>query len=327
MAKGDKSTGRVRWVSISLDKFETSEIALRRAFDCSFAGDTVLAVHYPMMMNEMITDGIFPEFRSDLVAEMQAVRAELLGKVQAVADSNKKDGVEFQVLVGDGGSEAYKPARALCRDLQAAEVNPYRVYVGYDKAEHFHKFTDYIVENAHCDVAIIKQVGSSGAKTRWVGVSSRNMKVSISALQQALAHSRPGDSVIAVHYPVNPFLEIGSSVADAHLSSVFDENLDVIMENTQTRVTESLDRVAELHKKDGVTFKSHIGMHTDEPHKQLVKDAVNGVSNLSIPTPSTIYVGYSRRRDRANLVDPHKLYDVAEYIVRKSPCNVIVVKG
>ena len=34
---------------------------------------------------------------------------------------------------------------------------------------------------------------------------------------------------VAIHYPVNPFLEIGGSVYEAHFSSVCDDNLNAAL--------------------------------------------------------------------------------------------------
>ncbi|CAE7489421.1 unnamed protein product [Symbiodinium microadriaticum] len=98
------------------------------------------------------------------------------------------------------------------------------------------------------------------------------------------------------------------------------------MDSALMRVMDSSNRVAEEYRKEGVFFKQYIGAETPEPHKQLVGDAMTGVPDPAIPQPHAIYVGYNERRHRTKLVDPHKQYDVAEYIVRHSPCNVVVVK-
>jgi len=324
-ARSKDSTGRVRWVAVSLDKFYTSETALRRVFDRSVPGDAVIAIHYPNMAADLVPEGLFPEYQGDLLAQIAVSRARMLEKIQTIADEHCKEGVEFQVLVGDAGADSFKPARALCKDLQVAEIRPYRIYVGYDRAQHYHKFTDYIVQHAPCDVAIIKEF-QKAPRNRWVGISSRNLQASARALQRAFLHSDPGDTVVAVHYPVNPFLEIGGSVFEAHFSSVCDDNLGVIMDSALMRVMDSSNRVAEEYRKEGVFFKQYIGAETPEPHKQLVGDAMTGVPDPGVLQPHAIYVGYNERRHRTKLVDPHKQYDVAEYIVRHSPCSVVVVK-
>ncbi|CAL1149092.1 unnamed protein product [Cladocopium goreaui] len=211
---------------------------------------------------------------------------------------------------------------ATCKWLKSGNC---RIYVGYDRNQHYHKFTDYIVQHAPCDVGIIKS-DSEDPVTRWVGISSRNLKASAAALARAFHDAHAGDLVVAIHYPVNPFLEIGGSVYEAHFSSVCDDNLNVIMDSALTRVIESSQRVAQGHCKEGVRFRVFTGAETPEPHKQLVGDAIAGVGDPQILRPHTIYVGYNERRHRTKLVDPHKQYDVAEYIVRNSPCNVVVVK-
>eukprot|EP00434_Breviolum_minutum_P015351 symbB.v1.2.013528.t1/scaffold795.1/size259473/20 len=177
------------------------------------------------MVTDLVPDGLFPEFSGDLLSQITTSRQRMLDKVQNIAEHHGKESVEFQVLVGDAGSDSYKPARALCRDLQVAEIRPFRIYVGYDRNQHYHKFTDYVVQHAPCDVGIIK-VDSNDPVTRWVGISSRNLKASAAALTRAFHDAHAGDLVVAIHYPVNPFLEIGGSVYEAHFSSVCDDNLD-----------------------------------------------------------------------------------------------------
>jgi len=315
------STGRVRWVGISLEKFKNSEVALTRAMAVSKPGDTVVAVHYPSNMNALFGMDIFPELAGDVAGVINELRNDVLTKVQGLVQHRKPPDVLFKAFVGP--TSAYKPAYALCEDAKVAEVKPYRLYVGYDEDEHHRTFTDYIVRNAPCDVAIIKE-HSPDSVVRWVGISSRNFDISGSALIKAFAHSHPGDIVIAVHYPVNPFEEEGlSSVYERHYTSVADEYLDLIMDNMHTRVLERAERLAETYGKRGVEFRTLVGDVTAEPHHLLVHDAASG--DLG-PRPHSIYVGYNRRRDRDRLVEPDKLYDVAEYIVRHAPCNVVVVK-
>lgn len=300
----------MRWVAISLEKFYTSETALRWALKRSLPGDTVIAVHYPNMVSDLVPDGLFPEFSGDLLSQITISRQRMLDTVQNIAEHHRKESVEFQVLVGDAGTDSYKPARALCRDLQVAEIRPFRIYVGYDRNQHYHKFTDYIVQHAPCDVGIIKS-DSEDPVTRWVGISSRNLKASAAALARAFHDAHAGDLVVAIHYPVNPFLEIGGSVYEAHFSSVCDDNLNVIMDSALTRVIESSQRVAQGHCKEGVRFRVFTGAETPEPHKQLVGDAIAGVGDPQILRPHTIYVGYNERRHRTKLVDPHKQYDAS----------------
>jgi len=204
-------------------------------------------------------------------------------------------------------------------------VKPYRIYVGYDNDEHHRTFTEYILRNSPCDVAIIKgdfEKENEGV-LRWVGISERNFDVSGAALAKAFYHSKPGDTVAAVHYPVNPFEgEEGlSSVFCEHFSSLAEAHLDVIMDDTESRVSASVRRIADACRKEGVAFEQVTGARTQEPHLRLVLDATT-----STRRPNSIYVGYNRRRDRNRLVDPHKLYDVAEFVVRNAPCNVVVVK-
>lgn len=319
--------GRVRWVAVSLGRWDISKIAVTRALQVSEEGDRVIAVNYPMVMHELITDGVFPELRNDLLNEIASLRKQMADATQGVIDAHKKEGVSFHALVGDGGSHAHKPASALCNDLKNAELKPFRIYVGYDRKPRHHKFTDFIVQNAPCNVAIIKGVPQGGGKTRWVGLSGRNLVASVAALRDAFAQSRPGDMVVAVHYPTNPFMEEGlSSLHEAHFTSVCDANLGILMDSMHTRLLDTAFQVAEECGKDGVVFKTHVGEETLEPHVALVRDADTGFEYSGIPPPSTIYVGYNQRRDRSRLVGPNKLHDVAEYIVHRSPCNVVLVK-
>uniref|UniRef100_A0A7S2BGZ5 UspA domain-containing protein n=1 Tax=Alexandrium andersonii TaxID=327968 RepID=A0A7S2BGZ5_9DINO len=80
--------------------------------------------------------------------------------------------------------------------------------------------------------------------------------------------------------------------------------------------------VAETYAKDGVHFTTRVGSLTAEPHHMIVQDATACLDMR----PNSLYVGYNSRQDRNRLVEPGKLYDVAEYIVRHAPCNVVVVK-
>ncbi|CAE7650319.1 unnamed protein product, partial [Symbiodinium sp. CCMP2456] len=59
-ARSKDSTGRVRWVAVSLDKFYTSETALRRVVERSVPGDAVIAIHYPNMAADLVPEGLFP---------------------------------------------------------------------------------------------------------------------------------------------------------------------------------------------------------------------------------------------------------------------------
>mmetsp|Transcript_79281 Transcript_79281/g.199200 ORF Transcript_79281/g.199200 Transcript_79281/m.199200 type:complete len:556 (+) Transcript_79281:2-1669(+) len=323
------STGRVRWVGVSLDKFKASEVALRRALAVSKPGDTVMAVHYPKDMNSLFSMDLFPDMATEIQAEMINTRKQLLSKVQDIVDESGHEarGVLFRAFVGPAST--YRPAYALCEDAKIAEVKPYRIYVGYDSDEHHRTFTDYVVRHAPCDVAIIKGDfrGAKGSEegegiTRWVGISERNFDVSGAALAKAFAHSQFGDTVVAVHYPANPFEGEGlSSVFCEHFSSMAEQQLDVIVDDVEKRVLDNTTRIAEIYHKKGVEFKFMTGDRTNEPHLRLVMDATTNFKR-----PGSIYVGYNRRRDRNRLVDPHKLYDVAEFVVRNAPCNVVVVK-
>jgi len=320
------STGRVRWVGVSLQKFDSSGVALRRALRSSSPGDTVMAVHYPSDLAGHFSMDLFPDMASDIQGEMVRVRKALMDKVDDVVAEAKvqEKGVQFRTFIGPASE--YKPAHALCEDAKVAEAPPYRIYVGYDNDEHHRTFTDYVVRNAPCDVAIIKgdfHFTSSTKLVRWVGISERNFDVSGAALAKAFYHSLPGDTVVAVHYPVNPFSgEWGmSSVFCDHFSSLAEKHLDVIMDDTESRVMESARRIADQHRKEGVHFEVRTGMRTEEPHKRLVLDA-----KTSAQRPDSIYVGYNRRRDVNRLVDPDKLYDVAGFVVRNAPCNVVVIK-
>jgi len=286
----------------------------------------VMAVHYPKDMNSLFSMDLFPDMATEIQAEMISTREKLLAKVQGVVDESDHEGrgVSFRAFVGPAST--YRPAYALCEDAKVAEVKPYRVYVGYDNDEHHRTFTDYVVRHAPCDVAIIKSDFrvSDNAKglIRWVGISERNFDVSGAALAKAFYHSKFGDTVVAVHYPVNPFEAEGlSSVYCEHFSSMAEQQLEVIVDDVEKRVLESARRIAEIYQKSGVEFKTLTGDRTQEPHLRLVMDATT-----SYKRPGSIYVGYNRRRDRTRLVDPHKLYDVAEFVVRNAPCNVVVVK-
>jgi len=314
------STGRVRWVGISLEKFTLSAAALARALKVSKPGDTVVAMHYPVDMNLLVSMDLFPQLAGDILTDIGEVRSEVQTKVQSIVDQHKPPDVEFKAFVGEIAE--YKPAFSLCEDAKGAEVRPYRIYIGYDNDHQHRRFTDYVVRHAPCDVAIIKGDFSRVGTTRWVGLSSRNFDISGSALVKAFAHSRPGDTVVGVHYPTNPFEEEGlSSLYERHYHPIADEKLELITDSMTSRVFERAERLAEVHKKEGVTFQTLNGIQSSEPHRSLVVDA-----KMADARPHTIYVGYNRRRDRDRLVDPHKLYDVAEYIVRNAPCNVVVVK-
>uniref|UniRef100_A0A7S2Q332 Fido domain-containing protein n=1 Tax=Zooxanthella nutricula TaxID=1333877 RepID=A0A7S2Q332_9DINO len=314
------STGRVRWVGVSLDKFRASEGALRRALAVSRPGDTVMAVHYPQ---ELFSMDLFPDLAPSIQVQMQKVRGNMLDQVQGVVDESGVGdrGVLFRAFVG--GSSEYKPAFAMCEDAKVAEVKPYRIYVGYDKDKQHQTFTDYIVRNAPCDVAVVKREIATETAVRWVGISERNFDISGAALAKAFYHSKPGDTVVAVHYPFNPFEgEEGlSSVYVEHFHSLAEQHLDTIVDDVNSRVLERVRQVADTYKKDGVAFETFHGDKTQEPHLMLCMDATT-----SARRPTSIYVGYNRRRDRNRLVDPHKLYDVAEFVVRNAPCNVVVVK-
>ncbi|CAK0826922.1 unnamed protein product, partial [Prorocentrum cordatum] len=321
---GSSSTGRVRWVGVSLDKFAACELALRRALKVSNVGDTVVAVHYPKDMSDFSAD-LFPELANDINSEVKAVRAQLMAKVQGVVDAHMPEGVLFRAFIGP--PSAYRPAYSLCEDAKVAEVKPYRIYTGYDQFEHHRTFTDYVVRHAPCDVTLVKgDFSAVGTTVRWVGISARNFDISGSALIKAFAHSKPGDSVIAMHYPVNPFVEGMSSVFEAHMSSMGEaEMMNVLMDNEKCRAAERAERIANQWCKDGVRFEMYVGELTSEPHVQIVRDAETGVGEQPQP-PHTIYIGYTGRTDRDRLVDPSKMYDVAEYIVRRAPCNVVIVK-
>eukprot|EP00928_Gymnodinium_smaydae_P036648 TRINITY_DN25591_c0_g1_i1.p2 TRINITY_DN25591_c0_g1~~TRINITY_DN25591_c0_g1_i1.p2 ORF type:complete len:1096 (-),score=225.79 TRINITY_DN25591_c0_g1_i1:69-3356(-) len=327
---GDKlergtARGRVIWVAVSLDNFSHSESALKQALHVAVAGDSVVALHYPMVTYELFTDGIYPELRYELLSEVAALRKRISEVTNDVVEKHRKDGVAFDALIGDAGAHAYKPASALCRDLRLAEAKPYRVYVGYDPNEPSQKFANFVAEHAPCDVVVSKTFTPSEV-VRWVGISARNLLVSARALERAFEHSSPGDSVVAVHYPANPFLEEGlSSVFESHYSSVCDDNMDIIMDSMHERVLDTARRTAETHGKEGVHFQTFVGMETSKPHSALVADAAR--SRADVPRPHVIYVGYSPRRDRSRLVGPQKLHDVAEHIVQGSPCNVVLVKG
>lgn len=319
------ATGRVTWVGVSLDNFETSEVALKRALRVSRPGETVVAVHYPPDMSAMLTQDLFPKLADDILADINHVRQQVQAKVRTVVDSMQLDnGVLFRTFLG--ANPAYKPASALCEDAKVAEVRPYRIYVGYDKENTRKSFADYIVKNAPCDVAIIKGDSSENGSTRWVGISERNFDISGSALVKAFSHSRPGDTVVAVHYPVDPLEEGLSSVYQRHFSSIDEDYLETLISNIESRVMERAERIAEAHCKPGVEFKKFVGERTTKPHHLMVSNAEAGLHGNNNAKPQTIYVGYNRRRDRTNLVDPQKLHDVADYIVRHAPCNVVVVK-
>lgn len=325
------STGRVRWVGISLTKFDNSSVALKRALAVSKPGDTVVAVHYPSGVDELLSQGLFPQLATDFAGVISEVRNSVLSKVNGIVEDHKPPDVLFQAFVG--GTSEYKPAYALCEDAKVAEVKPYRIYVGYDEDEHHRAFTDYIVRNAPCDVAIIKE-DSPKQIVRWVGISSRNFNISGSALIKAFAHSHPGDTVVGVHYPTNPFVEEGlSSVYERHFTSGADAEgyLDLLVGSMHSRALERAGRLAETYAKDGVNFTTRVGPLCAEPHRFLVQDAKaqdkgREVSSDGSVGPNTLYVGYSQRRDRNLLVEPGKLYDVVEYVVRNAPCNVVVVK-
>ncbi|CAE8605532.1 unnamed protein product [Polarella glacialis] len=324
------STARVRWVGVSLDKYCTSELALKRALSVSKPGDTVMAVHYPKDVNTLFNVDLFPNLAQTILADITTLREEMLSKVEAVvdevADTGRADGVLFRAFVGK--SSSYKPAHAICEDAKVAEVKPYRIYVGYDQDDHHRTFTDYIVRHAPCDVAIIKGEFSRNGVTRWVGISHRNFDISGAALIKAFAHSHPGDTVVAAHYPLNPFEEEGlSSVYHEHFTSTTEGHMDSIMDNMQTRILERASWIADSHRKEGVDFQTMVGRRSTYPHVLLVQDAAAPLLPGGPPKPHTIYVGYTPRRDRGHLLDaPQKLYDVAEYVVRHAHCNVVVVK-
>jgi len=316
------AAGRVRWVGVSLAKFDESEAALKQALADSEPQDTVMAVHYPTDVNTYFSMDLFPDLAPSIQDDMANIRNAVLSKVQGVADASgdAQRGVLFRAFVG--ASSEYKPAYSLCEDARAAEVLPQCIYVGCVEDGMRRNFTDFIVRNAPCDVAIIKHEVQKDDVVRWVGISERNFDISGAALAKAFHDSKAGDSVVAVHYPVNPFEGEGfSSVYNEHFSSLAEQHVDTIVDSVNTRVLERAQRIADDHRKDGVDFQLLTGRRTQEPHIAIVMDV-----QTSLPRPSLIYVGYNQRRDRKRLVDPHKLYDVAEFVVKNAPCNVVVVK-
>jgi hypothetical protein len=230
------------------------------------------------------------------------------------------DGIEFRTFVGL--SSVSNPAYLLCEDAKVAEVRPYRLYVGCSPTEERNTFTDYIVRNAPCDVVIVKGEGARVGYVRWVGMSTRRFDKSAAALTKAFHHSKPGDTVIAVHYPMTSPEEAGSSlVTYDHLASWSRNGCD-FMDNEYSRMYDSVEKIVQEQDKDGSIHFKHICREpTMLAHRQLIHDAQQGPDK-----PHSIYVGYNFRHDRDRLVEPSKLHDVAEYVVEHAPCNVVVVK-
>eukprot|EP00971_Amphidinium_carterae_P292575 5808356-Amphidinium_carterae.1 len=316
------ASGNVRWVGISLEKKEQSLWALQRALVVSKPGDTVLAVHYPSNMNTLVNMDLFPGMAGDVVQDISRLRLEVLSLVDAVVAEKKPPGVDFKAFVGS--SSAYKPAYALCEDCKVADVKPYRVYIGYELGDNKGSFTDYVVRHAPCDVVMVKKPNLEKSHTRWVGMSMRNFDVSATALIKALQNSQPGDKVVALHYPLDPVAAEGlSSVFYDHYTSVSDPEESTVQQaariadNLSARLLERVERISSSQKKDGVDFEIKVGSPTPYPHHMLVRDA-----KAMVAPPQSIYVGYTARRGRDRLVAPQKLYDVAEYIAKRAPCNV-----
>eukprot|EP00747_Dinoflagellata_sp_TGD_P108858 gnl/TRDRNA2_/TRDRNA2_170544_c1_seq1.p1 gnl/TRDRNA2_/TRDRNA2_170544_c1~~gnl/TRDRNA2_/TRDRNA2_170544_c1_seq1.p1 ORF type:complete len:534 (-),score=88.33 gnl/TRDRNA2_/TRDRNA2_170544_c1_seq1:160-1761(-) len=317
--------GRMRWVGVSLENLAGAEPALRRALGVSTPGDSVVAVHYPNEMSNLLSRDIFPEMENDIAAEVIRYRTTLREKVQRIVDENIGEGVNFLTYIGEASS--YKPSYSMCED--AKEAKPYRIYVGYGARElsgsHEHTFAKYVVRNAPCDVSVIKEDRSHEKElgiTRWVGISARSFEISAKALQKAFEHSHAGDTVVAVHYPTSPFDDDDDMMSNPeYWTSLAEAHLHTIVDNLKDRILERTEQVAKMHGKAGVNFEMKIGADTSTPHEALVGDA-----RRSDRRPNTIYVGYNRRRDRDRLVDPHKMYDVAEYIVHNAPCSVAIIK-
>eukprot|EP00746_Dinoflagellata_sp_MGD_P024917 gnl/MRDRNA2_/MRDRNA2_158552_c0_seq1.p1 gnl/MRDRNA2_/MRDRNA2_158552_c0~~gnl/MRDRNA2_/MRDRNA2_158552_c0_seq1.p1 ORF type:complete len:231 (-),score=38.30 gnl/MRDRNA2_/MRDRNA2_158552_c0_seq1:366-965(-) len=181
------------------------------------------------------------------------------------------------------------------------------------------------MRHAPCDLCIIKSDFPIGI-TRWVGISCGNFMSSARALKTALSYSKPGDMVIAVHYPVD-LEDDESSVFEKHLKASWDlpRLVDEIKEDIQHECLERAAQVAEEYQAtaQGVAFRTFLGRKTAEPHQTLVEDA----SRLE-EKPHTIYLGYNNHVKAVRTVEgsPLKLYDMAEHVVLNAPCNVVVVK-
>jgi len=284
-----------------------------------------VAVHYPRDIQGLFGEDLFPELAGagDFLADVRNIRSKAVAQCQPVVDEYKTKGAQFKAFVASGTT--YKPAYALCEDAKVAEQQPYRLYVGYDSNAREHHFVDYVVQNAPCDVSIIKSDVTTGSipRIKWVGMSARSFDVSGAALMKAFAHSKPGDTVVAVHYPMSPFDEEGlSHLYEEHFSAVSHDHLEVLMDSESNRVFEGAGRLAEIYCSKDVTFKNEVRSRTADPHHSLVRDAA-----ADPDSPHTIYVGYSRRQGRDRILpSPQKLYDVAEYIVHHAACNVVIVK-
>eukprot|EP00927_Polykrikos_kofoidii_P020138 TRINITY_DN19490_c0_g1_i1.p1 TRINITY_DN19490_c0_g1~~TRINITY_DN19490_c0_g1_i1.p1 ORF type:complete len:1036 (+),score=146.35 TRINITY_DN19490_c0_g1_i1:106-3213(+) len=326
--------GRMTWVGLSMEKFATSERALITALRVSRPGDTVVGVHYPMDIHALFSKALASELEDELLAEVTRLRDLMMAKVNNTVILHKKEGVNFEMIVGKSAS--YKPAHSLIEDASAANIKPYRIYLSYDESgEHHgnqHVFADHVIQNAPCDVAVVKNhyPSQSSSIVRWVGISSRNFHISSVALKRALHHANPGDTVVAVYYPVESASMFGeglSSVYERHLSSLnspMDEHLDTLMDNIHRRTMDRASMVAEQFQKKGVIFMTRIGRQTMTPGDAFIADA--SCPGEDYDKPTSIYVGYTNRQGRNKLVEPHKTFDFAEFIVRNAPCTVVIVK-
>lgn len=319
LASSAGATGRVRWVGLSLEKFGLSLEALRRALAVAQPGDTVMAMYYPPPSSFSYDSSIEVPGHS-LAQDVLRLRDEVLSRTQSVVDSLLRDGVEFQTFIGNVRNS---PAYQLCEDARFSEASPYRIYVGYNADEHRRTFTDFMVRNAPCDLVLVKrrQVVRDGYKTRWVGISRRNFSKSVHALTQALNHSRPGDTVTAVHYP-SGFGREGASLVQAHsfAEPLADETDEPSGEH---EFLARLRSAAEAHGKADVRFNIEVREATLTPHRQMIADVEASPPGV----PEVIYVAYSRRnRDRDRLVEPNKLHYVAEHVLWNAPCNVVLVR-
>merc|ERR1712203_783067 len=81
-------------------------------------------------------------------------------------------------------------------------VDPDMLLKGGRISDFRYSFAAYVVEHSLCNVAIIKRdIDYSQGRRIWVGVSSSNLKGSTMALRMAFTRARPGDTLIAWHFP------------------------------------------------------------------------------------------------------------------------------
>lgn len=312
---------KCRWVRLAPRDVQRSLSAVRAALEDSHPGDIVVGVHYPLDPSALVSRGLFPDLETDVAAIMLSLREKMYKEATSVAAEYGKKGVRFEVHIGKEAS--FKPSHSLVKDAKRVRVPPHAIYIGCTmgadegRPNSQYIFADYIVQNAPCDVVVVKSIEqSAGDRARWVGISPKNFDGSVAALKKAFAHSEAGDRVVAVHYPMDP-----GELYPEGLSSLFEAHLAQVQETVHDRLFERLATIAAERKKDGVFYQTVLGSLTSEPHVAFVSDVAQDDVHA-------VYVGYADvPSDAHKLVEPKKLFNIADHIMRHVSCSVVVVKG